>query len=90
MTEQLKSMVDVVSLSTVLAAIVGWLPAVAAALSIVWTVIRIWETKTVRNIAYKLGWTNNRRTKPRVVTTDSNIGEVIKDENPNVGCGDKS
>jgi hypothetical protein len=26
----------------------GWLPAVAAALSIIWTVIRIFETETVK------------------------------------------
>ena len=35
-----------------LAVNIGWLPAVAAALSIVWTVIRISETDTVK------GWFN--------------------------------
>lgn len=39
---------DALSLGAAFAALVGWLPAIAAALSIVWTVIRIYETKTVQ------------------------------------------
>jgi hypothetical protein len=38
-----------VSIVTVLGTLAQILPAIAAVLSIVWTVIRIWETKTVQN-----------------------------------------
>lgn len=45
-----RPLVDVLSLSTVVATIVGWLPALAALLSIIWTTIRIYETKTVQKL----------------------------------------
>lgn len=48
--EQIKTVVDAVSLGTVLGALAGWLPAVAALFTIVWTAIRILETKTVQSI----------------------------------------
>lgn len=43
-----KHLVDVLSIGTILGALAGWLPAIAAGLSIIWTAIRIYETKTVR------------------------------------------
>lgn len=45
---QLKPIGDVLSISTAAAALIGWLPAVAAAFTIIWTGIRIYETKTVQ------------------------------------------
>jgi hypothetical protein len=36
------------------------LPAVAAIFTIVWTAIRIWETKTVQ------GWLNNKKAKDAI------------------------
>lgn len=42
---------DVLSVGVVVSTLAGWLPTVAAFLSIVWVLIRIWETDTVR------GWT---------------------------------
>ena len=47
--ETLKHFIDGVSLVTVLGTLVDMLPPVAAALSIVWSLIRIWESKTVQN-----------------------------------------
>ena len=47
--ETLKHVIDGVSLLTVLGTLVDMLPAIAAALSIVWSLIRIWESKTVQN-----------------------------------------
>ena len=47
--ETLKHFIAGVSLVTVLGTLVDMLPAVAAALSIVWSLIRIWESKTVQN-----------------------------------------
>lgn len=48
-----KHVVDAASLFTVLGTLVDFLPAVAAAFTIVWTLIRIWETETVQNIFRK-------------------------------------
>ena len=47
-TEEAKAALDVASVTATVSALIGWLPAVAAGLSIVWTLIRIWETETVR------------------------------------------
>ena len=41
---------DLLSLGVVLATIAEWLPSVAALLTIVWTLIRIWETRTVQKL----------------------------------------
>lgn len=45
-----KALVDVLSIVTVIGTIAQVLPAIAAIFTIVWTGIRIWETKTVRTI----------------------------------------
>lgn len=39
---------DALSVGTMLATLAGWLPAMAALASLVWTCIRIFETKTVQ------------------------------------------
>jgi hypothetical protein len=39
---------DALSIATVLATLAQWLPAVAALASIIWSIIRIFETDTVR------------------------------------------
>lgn len=52
-SEHTKTAVDVLSLSTVIATIAGWLPAVAALVSIVWGLIRIYETRTVQGLLGK-------------------------------------
>ncbi len=46
--ETVKHAVDAMSLITVLGTLVNFLPALAAGFSIVWTLIRIWETDTVQ------------------------------------------
>jgi|TARA_R110002126_G_scaffold141223_1_gene286138 hypothetical protein len=48
MNEEIKIGFDATSLAVVGATLASWLPATAAVLSIVWTVIRIRETKTYR------------------------------------------
>jgi hypothetical protein len=53
MQEEAKAAVDVIAVTTTVSALMGWLPAVAAALSIVWTVIRILETDTIQNLIHK-------------------------------------
>ena len=48
--ETLKYALDGASLLTVIGTLVEFLPAVSAILSIVWVVIRIWETETVQKL----------------------------------------
>jgi len=48
MDETSKHIVDGLSVATVLGALTAWLPPIAALFTIVWTAIRIWETKTVQ------------------------------------------
>lgn len=52
-----KTPIDLASMSMVAATIVGALPHIAAALSVVWTMIRIYETPTFQK------WWNKRNTK---------------------------
>lgn len=52
-----KTVGDVLSMGTAIGTVAGWMPYFAAALSIVWTAIRIYETKTVQ------GWLRKRRKK---------------------------
>ena len=52
--ETTRHVVDAISVATVVGTLVDKLPAVAALFTIVWTVIRIWETETVRKIVRKL------------------------------------
>ena len=46
--DTLKYAIDAASLFTVVGTMVSMLPAIAALFTIIWTVIRIYETKTVR------------------------------------------
>jgi hypothetical protein len=55
--EHSKTVADLASVSVVIATLASWLPAVAALISIVWTLIRIYETKTVQ------GWLGRRNRK---------------------------
>lgn len=47
--EQAKHVGDAGALITTVATVAGWLPAIAALVSIVWTGIRIYESKTVQD-----------------------------------------
>lgn len=49
MDEAVKHVVDALSLVTVIGTLVDMLPSIAAVFTIVWTAIRIYETKTVQN-----------------------------------------
>lgn len=53
MSDNAKSVIDAISISTVLGTLAGILPAIAALVSIVWTSIRIYETKTVQKLLGK-------------------------------------
>jgi len=52
--EHLKQIVDVISVTTIFGTLMGILPSVAAVLSIVWSLVRLYETRTVRGIIAKL------------------------------------
>lgn len=53
--DPIKHFLDALSVSAVIATLAGWLPAFAALASLVWTCLRIYETKTVQ------GWLKKRR-----------------------------
>jgi hypothetical protein len=53
--EHTKLAFDGLSLATAVATLAAWLPPLAALASLVWTLIRIWETKTVQ------GWVQRWR-----------------------------
>ena len=48
MDDAAKHVVDVLSIATVIGTLAEMLPSIAAAFTIVWTGIRIWETDTVK------------------------------------------
>jgi chromate transport protein ChrA len=49
-SEHAKSLVDVGSVGTLVATLAGWLPSIAALLTIAWTAIRIYESPTVQRL----------------------------------------
>jgi hypothetical protein len=51
--EAAKNVVDAISIGTVAGTLAGILPHMAALFTIVWTVIRIYETKTVQKLLGK-------------------------------------
>jgi hypothetical protein len=53
LNEGTKHVLDGLSLITVLGTLMEWLPAVAALLSIIWTLLRIYESKTVQGLLGK-------------------------------------
>jgi hypothetical protein len=55
--DDIKHIIDGASVLAALGALVGALPVIAAALSIVWTLIRICETRTVQ------GWIHGKKRK---------------------------
>ena len=48
MDDHAKTIIDVRSITVVLATLVEWLPAAAALASLIWSIIRIYETETVQ------------------------------------------
>lgn len=52
--ETAKHVADTVSVSATVAALAGWLPAAAAFFTIIWTLIRIYETKTIQALIRRL------------------------------------
>ena len=52
--EHVKQIVDVISITTIFGTLMGILPSVAAVLSLVWSLVRLYETRTVRGIISKL------------------------------------
>lgn len=50
-----KYVIDGLSLAATLGALVQWLPALASLLTIIWTAIRIFETRTVQGVFFGRG-----------------------------------
>jgi hypothetical protein len=53
--EAVKQGIDAISVVTVVGTLAGVLPAIAAAFTIIWTGIRIYESKTIQNLLGKNG-----------------------------------
>ena len=51
--EHLKQTLDIVSITTVFGTLMGILPSIAALLSIIWSVVRLYETDTVQKLFHK-------------------------------------
>lgn len=51
--EGAKHAIDAGSIVTLVGSLAGWLPSVAAVFTIIWTGIRIYETKTVQRLLGK-------------------------------------
>jgi hypothetical protein len=54
-TENVKHVIDALSIATVIGTLADMLPSVAALFTIVWTSIRIWETETVKRWTGRAG-----------------------------------
>jgi chromate transport protein ChrA len=50
LSEQTKHLLDALSIGTVIATLASWLPPLAALISIVWGLLRIYESRTVQRI----------------------------------------
>jgi len=55
MNEEAKTLMDAVSVATVVGTLAGILPAIAALVTIIWTGIRIWESETVQSFFRRRG-----------------------------------
>lgn len=53
--DHFKHLIDTISIGATIGALAGWLPLIAALASLIWTLIRIYETKTVQ------GWLKKGR-----------------------------
>ena len=51
--EHVKPIVDAASIAVGVGTLLSWLPHIAAVLTILWTIIRIYETRTVQRILGK-------------------------------------
>jgi len=62
--DHVKPAVDALSIGAMVATLFKLLPAIAALLSIVWTVIRIYETDTIQKLVRKLRGRGRDADKP--------------------------
>lgn len=62
-SDNTKHVVDAISVGTIVATIVTWLPPLAALLSIIWTSLRIWEMFTGKPIADRRKETRQQKKK---------------------------
>jgi len=51
--EQAKLPIDAIAAAGTGAAWLGWLPNIVAAVTVIWVLIRIWETETIKRIIKK-------------------------------------
>lgn len=72
--EHKKNVLDALSLVTVLGTLAAWLPSIAALVSIVWGLIRIYETKTMQSL---VKWIAAKRQGRKVRRARRKAAEVV-------------
>jgi hypothetical protein len=58
MSNDLKTWVDTASVGALVGVMIGWLPTVALLLTVILTLIRVWETNTVQSLYRRIRGTN--------------------------------
>lgn len=79
--QQIVNTGDVAAVGVTVGALAGWLPAIAAIFTIVWTGIRIYETKTMQSLIARF---RNKKMKERHTplkdTVEKAVETVLPDE----------
>lgn len=60
-----KHAIDALSIGTMAAALLQFLPSIAAGATLIWTLIRIYETETVQSVLLRFGWLSGKEGGPR-------------------------
>jgi len=68
MIDTVKNICDGLSVTTVIATLLGALPHVAALFTLIWTVLRVYETKTIQD------WLQRRRDRRKKKKADEQQG----------------
>jgi ABC-type siderophore export system fused ATPase/permease subunit len=72
MDESTKHLLDATSIFTAVGTMLAWLPHMASLFTIIWMVIRIWETNTVQKLFGKKEVIEDEGAKPRKPEASSN------------------
>lgn len=85
MNDSTKSLLDAGAGVITVSTIMEWIPAATAILSLVWVLIRIYETKTLQRVLNKKSDMNSGDDNNTTATTTINVN----DDNPDVNRNEK-
>ena len=72
MDETTKHLIDLSAIFTAVGTMMSWLPHLASLFTIIWMIIRIWETNTVQKLFSKKEVIKDEGAKPRKPEASSN------------------